>query len=267
MSSDIVVFKFERAIEKALQQFEQRLKQQQLFQIQNDLLKEMQKEVAMLGFCDSESVRDLSEQYQAFYIQLKESGRSYENIVAEKNLVDTYSAFEKFLSDCRIAVYLSFPKFLGSEVTVNTLELFINSNIAICKDTVVGTKVKDFIQGKNIMDILKGFNQEPFYIKTENLKFSQEELELFYEIGLIRNLITHNNGIVNRTYKESVKKLQNREKYPFNEGETVLIKLEDIFQDIKQLSEVLSNRIAEAIINHSSFLYHYHENPSTKKTL
>lgn len=257
MRSDIDIFKFERNIEKALNELNQRLKQQQLFQVQNSLLKELQKEVDVLGFCNSESVKNISEQYQIFCIQLRESGRSYENIVAEKNLVDTYSAFEKFLADCYSAIYLSFPKFLGSEVSVSTFDLFMNNNLEICKQNIIGTKVKGFIQGNNIKAILTGFNKKPFDIKKLNI--SENDLNLFYEIGLIRNLIIHNNGIVNRIYQESIKSIQNK-KYTFDEGETVLIKLEDVVQDIKELSERNSRRIADTIIQDGQRLYLTHEN-------
>ena len=260
MNSDDITAEFENAIEKALNQFEQRLRQQQLFQVQNDLLKELQKEVVSIGFCNSEDIKNLSEQYQVFYIQLKESGRSYENIVAEKNLVDTYSAFEKLLFDCYFSIYQFFPKFLGSEVKVSTLDLFIDSNMDICKQNIIESQVKDFIQKNNIIDILNGF-KKLFDIKK--LIISQNELNLFYEIGLVRNLVIHNNGIVNRVYKEGARKfLQNKEKYPFNEGETVLNKLEDIVQNIKDLSTKTSKYITETIINDSKRLNLTHENKS-----
>jgi hypothetical protein len=216
MSSESVTFKFERTIEKALNEFEQRLQQQQLFQVQNTLLKELQREVKAVDYFDLENIRNVSEQYLFFYNQLKESGRSYENIVAEKNLVDTYSAFEKFLADCYSAIYLSFPEFLNEKITLNSIDLFINNDMEICRQAVVVSEVKGFIQKSNIIDILNGFSKK---FNIDKLKIPNDDLNLFYEIGLIRNLIIHNNGIVNRIYKEGVKKLiQNKEKYHLNEN-------------------------------------------------
>ncbi len=100
MMSNNTTVQFETAITKALSDFEQRLEQQRSFQIQNHLLKKLHEEIKIIGYCDSQKIEDLSLEYEDFHKKLSESGRSYENIVEEKNLVDVYSAFEKFLSDC-----------------------------------------------------------------------------------------------------------------------------------------------------------------------
>jgi hypothetical protein len=256
MNSDDVISEFGSSIEKSLNQFEQRLRQQQLFQVQNDLLKELQKKVKNIGFFNSEDIKVLSEQYQLFYEQLKESGRGYENIVAEKNLVDTYSAFEKFIADCYSSVYLFFPKFLGNEVSINTFDLFVNNDLEICKQNVVGSKVKSFVQANNIKIILTAFKNKPFNIKK--LEITENDLNLLYEIGLIRNLVVHNNGIVNRIYIESIKSVKNKS-YIFNQDDSVLTKLEDVVQDLKALSIRLSEYIAKILIDEARFLYERHQ--------
>ena len=125
--------RFENAIRKALGDFKQKLEHQRFFQVQNTLLKKLHEEVRLLGYCGSKTVEQLSLEYQDFYRKLCESGRTYENIVEEKNLIDTYSAFEKFLFDCFCSIYAFFPKYLGNQVNINTSDLFIDENIELCK--------------------------------------------------------------------------------------------------------------------------------------
>ena len=124
---------FENAIRKGLGDFKRKIEQQRMFQIQNSLLKNLQKKVKKHKYCESQEIENLSIEYEKFYNNLKSSGRSYENIVNKKSLVDTYSAFEKFLFDCFYSLYNYFPKFLGDKIDVNTSDLFIDKNIELCK--------------------------------------------------------------------------------------------------------------------------------------
>lgn len=257
--SENKVIQFENAILKAFNDFKQKLEQQRSFQIQNNLLKKLQQEVKKAEYCHSQDIKDLSLEYEDFQRKLTESGRSYENILEEKNLADAYSAFEKFLSDCFYAIYLFFPKYLGDNITVNTYDLFINENIELCKKNIIELQVKSFIQANNIMEILNGFKKK-FGFKKINLLISEEELNSLYEISLIRNLVIHNNSIVNRVYKEQVHKvLQNNIKYEFNEGDTVLSQLPNVISDMKDISTRVGEKIANTIISDSNRLKNHHE--------
>jgi len=258
INKDITV-QFENAVKNTLSAFKQRIEQQRFFQLQNNLLKKLHEEVKIIGYCNSRTVEELSLKYEDLYRQLSESGRSYENIVEEKNLIDTYSAFEKFLFDCFCAIYTFFPKYIGDKVSVNISDLFIDENIELCKKNIIELKVKNFIQSNNIIDILNGFRKE-FSLKTIKDAVSEDERNILYEISLIRNLIIHNNSIVNRVYKEQIKKLpQDKVKYQFNEGDTVLDKLEYIVQDIKDTATKVCEKIADSIIDESGRLEKYHE--------
>lgn len=160
--------------------------------------------------------------------------------------------------DCFCALYEFFPKFLGEEVSVNIVDFFIDGNIDTCKRNIIEKKVKTFIQANNIKDIINGFKKQ---FDVKKMTFIDNELNLLYEIALVRNLVIHNNSIVNRAYKESVKiHLKNKEKYFFNENATVLPKLEYLVQDIKYLSEKIAQNIADILIEDAQRLNKYHEN-------
>ena len=164
MSEDIRI-QFENAVRKALEDFSRRLEQQRFFQIQNNLLKKLHEEIKASNYCNSETLEKISLEYEDFYTRLRGSGRSYENIVEEKNLVDTYSSFEKFLFDCFYAIYYFFPKYLGEQKTVAVSDLFIEGDIEICKRGIIESEVKDLIQKNNVSAIIDEFKKK-FDIKT-----------------------------------------------------------------------------------------------------
>jgi len=200
-----VKFEFENAIKKALGNFNQRLEQQHSFQTQNSLLKKLHEQVKKAGYCHSKEITDLSLEYEDFYTNLSSSGRSYENIVGEKNLADTYSAFEKFLFDCFCAVYTFFPKYLGAQKSISVSDLFIDGDIELCKRNIIELEVKSFIQANNIIEVIGGFNKK-FNIDLSSVVSEDDKKQLF-ELSLVRNLIIHNNSIVNRVYREQVRKV------------------------------------------------------------
>jgi hypothetical protein len=256
MTNDNNLEQFKDAINKALNEFERRLEQQRLFQLQNQLLKSLQSEISQVSFYNSDAVKILSEQYLNFRTQLNETGRSYEHIVAEKNLVDTCSAFEKFLFDCFYNIYEFFPKFLGNDISVNTVDLFLDNNIMICKKNVIESKVKGIIQSNSIKDTIDDLKKK---FKMD-APYDESELWLLYEISLVRNLVIHNNSIVNRVYKESIKKIRSEPRYTFIEGETVFNHLNSVVDDVKSLSIKLSQQITKNIVNDSKRLHEYHKN-------
>ncbi len=196
LDKDITI-QFEDAIRRALSDFNLRIEQQRSFQIQNILLKKLHEELREIEYCHYPKIKDLSLEYEDFYKKLSETGRSYENIVQEKNLIDTYSAFEKFLFDCFCSIYSFFPKYLGEQKPINISDLFIDENIELCKKNIIESEVKDFIQRSNIVQLLDGFKKK-FDIKA--LLISEDDMNVLYEISLIRNLLIHSNGIVNRIY-------------------------------------------------------------------
>ena len=115
---------FKNSIREAEREFKARLEQQRLFQLQNLFLMRLYEVLKTDEHCVSQG-RLLSEQYENFRKKLDETGRTYDHIVQEKALVDIYSSFEQFLSDCLFSLYFYFPKFLGDIVEVSTVDLFI----------------------------------------------------------------------------------------------------------------------------------------------
>ena len=91
---------------------------------------------------------------------------------------------------------------------------------------------------------------------------SKNDIDTLHGISLIRNLIIHNNSIVNRIYIKEISRISvdQVEFKSFNEGDTILSKLEDLVEKIRVTSTRVCEKIAEAIINDSQRLKSHHEN-------
>ncbi len=256
---------FKNAIHEAEREFKARLEQQRLFQAQNLFLVKLYEVLKTDERCASLG-KLLSEQYEDFRKKLDGTGRTYDHIVQEKALVDIYSSFEQFLSDCLFNLYFYFPKFLGDIVEVSTVDLFIDGNIELCKKNKVESKVKSEIQSKNIRDILSYIGKE---FRMKSLQFDVSIVDELLEIGLIRNLIVHNNGVVNVIHGIQIRKFfpENSQKYSFKEGESVQTRLPEIVERIKEITVQLCEKITQIITDDTIFLEKYHQNyvPKSKK--
>lgn len=251
---------FNHAITKALTDFKRRLEQQRSFQIQHSLLRKLHEEIKKINYCNSKMIEDLSLEYENFYLKLSESGRSYENIVEEKNLIDAYSALEQFLFDCFCSLYNFFPKYLGTQININVSDLFIDGNIEHCKRNVIELKVKNFIQANNIMAIIDEFKKQ-FDISKKKDLIPQEDIQFLYELSLVRNILIHNNGIINYVYIEQVNKfIKENIKYQFKKGDTVLNELKNLVPDLKSTSTKVCEQIAKVLQEESNRLERYHQN-------
>jgi len=252
---------FEMSVNEAMREFKTRLEQQRLFQAQDIYLRRLQS-LVMNQYSSSQEIMELSTQYESFRNKLNETGRTYDHIVYEKTLVDIYSSFERFLSDSLCSIYFYFPKFIGETVNVSTLDLFVDSDIDLCKRNVIELKVKNFIQSKNIKEILSCFEKE-FDIKKMRAVIDILTINKLYQIALIRNLIIHNNGMVNRIYVEQIKKFISRQdniSYEFCEGDSVLEKLPQVVDDVKSITTRLCEEITLVLISDAVRLKNSHEN-------
>lgn len=260
--SEQIEQQFNALINKAHQDFKKRLEQQRLFQTQDILLKELHKKIKENNYCSSTEMKFLSDQYEIFKNQQKETGRSYNDIIQEKNLVDVYSSFEKFLFDCFYAIYTCFPKFLGETVSnISIVDIFLNEDIELCRKNIIEFQIKSLIQSKNIKEILNTFGNKPFHIKHLD-KIEEYKRNKLYEISLIRNLIIHNHGIVNNVHLKLLKKsLSETEiKYQFTIGDSVLTNISIILEDAKNITVQLSQSLTNIIIENTVYLNQRHQN-------
>lgn len=249
MKHNDTVAKFESAIHQSFLDFKIRLDQQRLFLIQENLLRTIYKEVSVNGH---ENTKELVDQYKLFNVKLIELGKTNDDLINEKIIIDTYSSFERFLADCYSIIYGFFPKYIGSEANVGVIDLFFEE-IDVCQRNVIEAKVKSIVQSNNISDNIKDLNKK-FKIKME---INSDDVNHMHEISLIRNLIIHNNSRVNRIHINQMKRLPNP-RYVMKEDELVCSKLEEIASSVKEISFGICDIVKNAILDDSIRLYRHH---------
>lgn len=249
---------FKAKISEAKQEFSLRLEQQRLFDIQNMFLKTLHTEVKKSNHCASEVIENLSRKYEGTYQRLHETGRTYEDIIAEKIVIDTYSSLEKFLSECFFTIYFCFPKFLGESKTIPITELFIDGDIELCKRHIIEQEVKSLIQSNNIIKTLENFDKK-FDIKNIKPLSDGEDAKALLEIAWVRNIIIHNNGRINQVYIYDVNKILGSSKYHFSIGDSVLEKIDDVVDDIKRISGKICEDLENLLLNDFVRLKNYHD--------
>ena len=88
-----------------------------------------------------------------------------------------------------------------SKNEISLSKLFDNNyNINDVRDFIISQKVKKIIQSNNIIDTIKKIER----IFSINFEITKESIDNLFVSSLNRNLLTHNNGIVNEIYLEQL---------------------------------------------------------------
>jgi hypothetical protein len=249
MNNDSVTT-FENEINQSFVDFKIRLDQQRIFSIQESLLKKIYE--AAVDSVGSDAF-GLIEQYGNFNDQLMAFGKKRDDLINEKIIIDAYSALEIFLADCYYNIFKNFPMFLGDVASVNVADLFFE-DADVCKRNFIESKVKEMAQD-NIQNMVLGFNRK-FKVKVD---IGQVLLDHAYEIALVRNLIIHNNGRVNRIYLNNIKRLK---KVNYIMQDRTMISSEilaDIALVVKEVSFNICDLVKTTVMSHSQRLFLYHE--------
>lgn len=183
--------------------FQHKVEQSKLFQFQERL-----SENIIAEFIAQESVSTNYPQivvYQNNARELKNMGKTYKNVFEEKLFTDTYRVFEEYLKDVFTSMFTTFPYLLMEEAEVSVpfhLIFADNPDLENHKNLMIANRVKKYMQGDNILKILERFKT------TFKLDLSLEE-EIQKEaqrLALLRNIITHNNSIINEIYLNTIQK-------------------------------------------------------------
>lgn len=166
------------------------VEQQQAFQ-------ELNAEIAHLARIDPKKAADAF----AFLDSLTSILPIQGELLRRGALFNLWSYFENLLTDLYRVYYLSFPQIL-SERSLQLAELQSLSSITEAA-AYLATQEAENIQRKSFTDQLKHF-EKPLSIDLRPLESYRAELE---EIALRRNLLAHNQGVVNSTYLKNVPRL------------------------------------------------------------
>lgn len=196
---------FKKRIENVIIDFNRKMEQNKLFQLQEILATKIIAEIKQ----DEELTENISAivVYDSLNKQLNATGKTYKNTLEEKVFTDGYRIFEEFLNDVFTNIFDIFPYLLlekntTREITVPFDYIFTTPNIEGSKALVIENRVKKYLQGDNISTILERFNTT-FKLKVT---ISEDQKRSCQRIALLRNIIIHNNSIINEIYINNISK-------------------------------------------------------------
>ena len=205
MVADIKVV-FQKRVENAFIDFTRKMEQNKLFQVQEvlstEIIKEIKKDTKLTEKIPAIAV------YDSNNLQLRATGKTYKNALEEKIFTDGYRVFEEFLNEVFTNIFSVFPYLLlekkgaKREITIPFDYIFTSPNIEGSKALLIENRVKSYLQSDNILTILDRFRT------TFDLKMTVDETQKLscQRIALLRNIITHNNSIINEIYINSITK-------------------------------------------------------------
>ena len=198
------------------------------------------------------------ENYNTSQVIIAKSGKIYEEILNEKIYIDAYRIFEEFIYQLIKSMLLLMPKFLVNKQGKNKMqiqydEIFENDNIELCRERIIERTAKEIIQNSNINDIMDWIGKR-FGIQ---ISLSDKNIKSLFVISKRRNILIHNNGIVNGIYLNDLKQFGIKPKYKIGYLITKALK-----QELPTTRKVLIdtvNKICKVICNKSKQISEYYK--------
>lgn len=209
--------------------------------------------------------------------KINDAQLNYAHFVKTKNRIDSrlkpykavnvelvyklhFQVFEEFLSDVIYACFKSFPRFMNLYDAKNEIpfEKIYNekSSIEEIKDFMITYRVKKIIQSNNVVDAIAKIE------RVFNLEFNIEQgaLDKLFVACINRNVLTHNNGIVNEIYIQQAK--SRRINTTLAKGDSVLKTIEGTYDQAAYNQGEIVKQIHETLIKESTRLTKHHDNLS-----
>lgn len=181
---------------------------------------------------------------------------SYFDILLEKQYIDSYQNLEYFIFDTLYSIYYNFPQFLkdkDSKINTNIEKIFQdNFDIEITRRNILEEKIQSKMR-VNIIELIN-FIEKKFQLKIISL-INKKAL---FIISQNRNIIIHNNGIINNQYIQNLNKEQIKSNYKLGQKIQINNKIqEDADCVIRETIKVIEKQIElnfEKIIKHGNAL-------------
>lgn len=245
--NDILYKKVIKLIDAKNNVFVRKQEQNILFQVQTILINKVFEKLSGTGLTQEEAIRDLVATYYDLKKKADTIGKSYESILLEKVFTDEYRFFEELIHDVFYVLYENFPKLLvgqlNQEIKMQFSEIYLTPDIhdfhQSFKTTFIEKRIMKDIQGNHIVNILGKFKSK-FGV---NFIISSDEKQQIYRLAQIRNIITHNDGVINNVYLESLRGFKITPKYQLKEQ--IGKYLEEEFKQEHALLSKLSKRLIQ----------------------
>ncbi len=193
----------------------------------------------------------LSNEYARVNQELKGRSKTYEQLHNEKVLVDIYSAFEKLLYDHLHTLHSLFPKICFGEdrLHVRFTDIFLSESLESSQEYIIEETIKGIVQSNTIDKTIEIIlDKVQIKKKDQNILTADDRKELL-RFSKVRNLIIHNESLMNKIVLEEMKKLGIMHTYTENQSVS-----EDLDNDISQMQELfekISKKITDTLLDKS----------------
>jgi hypothetical protein len=199
------------------------------------------------------------EDYEKYKGRFMANSGRVEEATHRKLLIDSYQDFEIFLADVITVLFFAFPNFLTSSnegtatLSVAHEDLFAEKDVVGLRAAVIERRVKSILQAENIADVLKRV-EKLFGIELE---IDKATLDKLLTLSLKRNLLLHNDGVMNEVVRAVVRKYGIAWPGGLQLGVRMSVNDKDS-EEARNLLYEVGNRIAEKVVGNLAQLVAYH---------
>jgi hypothetical protein len=234
--------------------FDKKIQLINLFRLHKEI---SEKAFELINISDNNNLLLLSNEYERVNQELKSRNKTYEQLHNEKVLVDIYSAFEKLLYDHLHTLYSMFPKicFEENRLSVRFTDIFLNENLESSREYIIEETLKGIIQSKTIDKTIE-IILEKSQIKTKDQNvLDNDDKKLLLRFSKVRNLIIHNESLMNKIVLEELKKL--KIEHNLTENQSVSEDLDNDISKMQELFEKVSKKITDTLLNQALQVLQY----------
>lgn len=175
---------------------------------------------------------------------LEQYKRTFTDVTNELTYKGYYQIFEEYIFQVLTALFTVYPVFLKNEseqFDVSFENIFITSDILETQNLIIEKKVKGIIQANNIIKTIRKIEK----IFGLDFEISTGELQELFKASLIRNVLTHNNGVINRIYLQELKNQQMITN--FKVGDSVFPALDEKIQNLTKVIDSIGAIIYKSL--------------------
>ncbi|TAE72525.1 MAG: hypothetical protein EAZ85_09530 [Bacteroidetes bacterium] len=245
---------FKAQISENQKNFDKKKELIDLFRLHKEI---SEKAFESINIAENNDLLMLSNKYKGVNQQLKSRNKTYEQLHNEKVFVDIYSAFEKFLYDHLHTLYSLFPKicFVEDRLSVRFMDIFLSDSLENSQEYIIQETIKGIIQSNTIDKAIGTILDKIQIAKNKQDILSNDNRKLLLKFSKIRNLIIHNESLMNKIVLEELKKLDIQ--HNFIEYQSVSEDLDDYISQIQVLFESISKKITNTLLDKTSQLVNY----------
>jgi hypothetical protein len=206
-------------------------------------------------------IPSIKRKYSAYNSHTQKHRQSDGIILNRILFLDNHQAFESFVSSCLTALFFLFPRFVaeGQESVPTAVaaisDLIESKSLTELKKLVAERKARGMVQSLSLMDLIQRFSKRFGF----EFSLSVDELNSLARCVAARNILIHNDGLINDAYRNLMKKYHLSIEQRI--GDRFIVSDRYLRESRKALDE-MANRISKALDENATQIAAYHANKS-----